>query len=98
MRLTVVVVEIVGDDRQHHVERRGAAGAGVDVAVDLEQVGIDADLREGFLEAGQVFPVDGAALVLSRPAAPSVWAAVQSAPIFTPRLYSSRSQADRDFE
>jgi hypothetical protein len=61
-----VVVEIVADDLQHHVERGGAAGAGKDIAVDLEQVGEDIDLREGFLEAGQVFPVDGAALVLKQ--------------------------------
>ena len=58
-----IVVEIVADQLQHHVERRGAAGAGVDVLVDLEEIGKDVGLREGLGEARQVLPVDGAALV-----------------------------------
>ena len=32
-----MVVEIVADQRQHHVKRGGAAGAGIDIAVDLEE-------------------------------------------------------------
>ena len=58
-----LVVEIVADQLQHHVERGGAAGAGVDVLVDLEEIGEDIGLREGLGEARQVLPMDGAALV-----------------------------------
>jgi hypothetical protein len=62
-----IVVEIVADELQHHVERRRAAGAGEDVLVDLEQVGKHVGLRERFREARQVLPVDGAALVGQEP-------------------------------
>ena len=37
---------LAGDQRQHHVERRSAAGAGEAVAVDLEQAAGDVELRE----------------------------------------------------
>ena len=51
-----------GDPVQHQVERRGAAGAGEAVAVDLVEVGGDRDLGEGLDEARQVLPVDRAAV------------------------------------
>ena len=57
------LVEIVADQLQHHVKRRGAAGAGVDVLIDLEEVGKDIGFRKRFGEAWQVLPVDGASLV-----------------------------------
>ena len=37
---------VARDQMQHQVERRGAARAGQPVAVDLEQIGADVDLRE----------------------------------------------------
>ena len=56
-----LLVEMLADQVQHHVERGGAAGAGVAIAVDLEEVGIDLRLRKFFREGRQRFPVDGAA-------------------------------------
>ena len=54
------------DPVQHQVERRGAARAGEAVAVDLEQVGGHLDLGELLDEAGQVLPVDGAAMAVEQ--------------------------------
>ena len=56
-----LLVEMLADQVQHHVERGGAAGAGVAIAVDLEEVGIDLRLRKALREGRQRFPVDGAA-------------------------------------
>ncbi|MCY1363085.1 hypothetical protein D9M69_498290 [compost metagenome] len=51
---------LAGDQVQHHVHRRGAAGRGVAVAVDGEQAGADAGAGEGFLHGRQAFPVHAA--------------------------------------
>ena len=51
---------LAGNQRQHHVERGGAAGAGEAVTVDLEQTAGGFDFRKGLGEAGQILPVDGA--------------------------------------
>ena len=57
---------LAGDQGQHHVERRGAAGTGEAVAVDFEQAAGGLDFREGFREAGQVLPVDGAFIAVEQ--------------------------------
>ena len=56
------VVVVLADQAQHHVERRGAACAGMHQTIDFIEIGKDICLGEGFGEAGQVFPVDGATL------------------------------------
>ena len=53
---------IVANQLEHHVKGGGAAGAGVYVAVDLIEVGEGLGLGETFGEAGDVFPMDRAAL------------------------------------
>ena len=58
---------LAGDQRQHHVERRGAAGTGEAVAVDFEQPAGGVDLREGLGEARQVLPMDGAFVAVEQP-------------------------------
>ncbi len=58
---------LAGDQRQHHVERRGAAGAGEAVAIDLEQAAGDVELGESLAEARQVLPMDGAAIAVEHP-------------------------------
>lgn len=40
--------EILADQVQHHVERGSTPGAGVEIAVDFVEVGIDFRLGEGF--------------------------------------------------
>ena len=57
------------DPVEHHVHRGGAAGTGEAVAVDLEQFAGRLDLREGFGEARQIFPVDRAAVAVEQPGA-----------------------------
>ncbi len=49
---------VADDQRQHHVGRRRAAGAGEAVAVDLEQVGPDLEPVMLGGEARLVLPVD----------------------------------------
>ena len=56
-----LLVEMLADQVQHHVERGGAPGAGVAIAVDLEEVGIDLRLGKALGEGGERFPMDGAA-------------------------------------
>ncbi|MCY1419449.1 hypothetical protein D9M71_350390 [compost metagenome] len=51
---------ITADQVQHHVQRRGATGAGEAVAVKGEQAGAHVHPREGFLHRGQAFPVHAA--------------------------------------
>src|SRR3546814_19990206 len=48
------------------VDGRGAAGAGEAVAVDLEQLAGHLDVGEVLAEAGQVLPVDGAAVAVEQ--------------------------------
>ncbi len=55
---------LLRDHVQHHVERSGAARAGETVAVDLEQFGRRLDLREILREAGEVLPMDRAAIAV----------------------------------
>ena len=55
---------LAGDHGQHHVERRRAASTGKTVPVDFKQAARGIDFREGFREARQVFPVDGAAIAI----------------------------------
>ena len=57
---------VVADQRQHQVERGDPAGTSHALAVDLEQLRRDVELREGFLEAGQVLPMDGAAIAVEQ--------------------------------
>lgn len=64
-----IVGVILADQRQHHVERGGAAGAGEDVVVDLEKVGMHVRLRKCLGKARQVLPVDGAAPLGQKPGA-----------------------------
>ncbi|MNF75809.1 hypothetical protein D3C84_578920 [compost metagenome] len=59
-------VRFAGDQLQGHVHGRGAAGAGVAVAVQLEQLIGDDDAGEPVLELLDVFPVDGAAVALEQ--------------------------------
>ena len=61
-----VLAEILADQVQHHVQRSRAARAGIDVAVDFVEIGIDLGLRECLGKAGQVFPVDRAALAVEQ--------------------------------
>ncbi len=56
--------EILADEVQHHVERGRAAGARIEIVVDLVEVGIDLGLRKRLGEARKVFPVDRAALAI----------------------------------
>ena len=53
-----------GDQTEHHVDGRGAAGTCEAVAVDLEQPRGDLDVGEAFGERRQVFPVDGATVAV----------------------------------
>ena len=55
---------LAGDHGEHHVERRGAAGTGEAVPVDFKQAARGVDVREGFREARQVLPMDGAFIVV----------------------------------
>ncbi len=48
------------DQREHHVQRRGAARARQPVAVDLEQLRRDDDPRKILAHGGHVLPVDRA--------------------------------------
>ena len=66
-----VVVEIVADQLQHHVERGGAAGAGVDVLVDLEEVGEDVGLGNASEKPGRFSQWMAQRLLESSPAAAS---------------------------
>src|SRR3546814_5554929 len=61
-----LVTVLAGDHVQHHVDGRGAAGAGEAVAVDLEQLAGHLDVGEVLAEAGQVLPVDGAAVAVEQ--------------------------------
>ena len=54
--------DIAAHNLQHQVDRRRAAGAGVALAVDLEDVAGAFDVRKPLHEAGAVFPMDGAAV------------------------------------
>jgi hypothetical protein len=54
---------------EHEVQRRDAAGTGVAVTVDLEQLLRDDDLGKFLAEAGDVLPVDGAAVSVEEPGA-----------------------------
>ncbi|MCY1173368.1 hypothetical protein D9M73_135240 [compost metagenome] len=51
---------ITADQVQHHVQRRGAAGAGETVTVEGEQAGAHRYTRESFLHRRQAFPVHAA--------------------------------------
>ncbi|MNI46547.1 hypothetical protein D3C73_1010150 [compost metagenome] len=51
---------IAADQVQHHVHRRGAAGAGESVAVEGEQARAQADAWEGLLHGRQALPVHAA--------------------------------------
>ncbi|MNG04813.1 hypothetical protein D3C84_879730 [compost metagenome] len=51
---------ITADQVQHHVQRRGAAGAGETVTVEGEQAGAHRYTRESFLHRRQTFPVHAA--------------------------------------
>ncbi|MND60016.1 hypothetical protein D3C80_512360 [compost metagenome] len=51
---------ITADQVQHHVQRRGASGAGKAVTVEGEQAGTHADPWEGFLHRRQAFPMHAA--------------------------------------
>ncbi|MNI13410.1 hypothetical protein D3C73_666380 [compost metagenome] len=51
---------IAADQVQHHVQRRGAAGAGETVTVEGEQAGAHGHPRESFLHGCQAFPVHAA--------------------------------------
>ncbi len=76
-----LVNELLGDRRgqlmavlkrdhvQHHVDRRGAAGTGEAVAVDLEQLRGHLDVGKILSEAGNVLPMDGAAVAVEQPGA-----------------------------
>ncbi|MND83988.1 hypothetical protein D3C80_758660 [compost metagenome] len=61
-----VVAKILAYQVEHHVERCRAAGAGIEIAVDLIEIGIDLCLRKGFGKTGQVFPVDRTALAVEQ--------------------------------
>ncbi|MCY1533342.1 hypothetical protein D9M68_686640 [compost metagenome] len=58
---------LTGDQVQHHVHRRGAAGGGIAVAVDGEQAGTDAGAGEGFLHGRQALPVHAAFEAVEQP-------------------------------
>ena len=75
---------LAGDQRQHHVDRGRAAGAGEAVAVDLEQLLRRLDIRELLAEAVEVLPVDGAAMAVEQPCLGQDVGPVQTAPIETP--------------
>src|SRR5690606_16866190 len=57
-----VVVEIIPDELEHHVQRSRAAGASVNVAVYFEEIGIDVGFWKGFRKAGEVLPMNRTAL------------------------------------
>ncbi|MNQ76033.1 hypothetical protein D3C85_908500 [compost metagenome] len=54
---------------QHHVQWRGAAGAGEAVTVEGEQASAHGHTREGFLHRGQAFPVHTAIEAVQQPRA-----------------------------
>ena len=64
-----LVPVLPGDDVEHQVDRRRAAGAGEAVSVDLEQLVGHLDVREILHEPGQILPVDGAAVAVKQPGA-----------------------------
>ena len=55
------------DDFQHQVDGRRAAGAGVALAVDLENIAGAFNVREFLAEGGAVFPMDRAAVAVHQP-------------------------------
>ncbi|MNQ92220.1 hypothetical protein D3C85_1076390 [compost metagenome] len=58
---------LAGDQVQHHVHGRGAAGRGIAVAVDGEQASADAGAGEGLLHGGQALPVHAAFEAVEQP-------------------------------
>ena len=90
------------DQLQHQVERRRAARAGEAVAVDLEQLRGHLDLRELLAEAGEVLPVDGAAIAVEQAGARQDVAAgadrtdIRALPVEPPQPGEDGAVLDRD--
>ena len=59
------------DQMQHEIERRRAARAGEAVAVDLEELGGHLEIGVGLGEAGEVLPMQRAAVALEQAGAAS---------------------------
>ena len=55
------------DQMEHHVQGSGAPGAGQAIAIDLEQVCRQPQLRELAGEVLELLPVDGAAIAVEQP-------------------------------
>ena len=56
-----------GDQMQHHVERRRAAGAGEAVPIDDEEAALDLDLGEALAKAVEALPMGGRAMAVEQP-------------------------------
>ena len=59
-----VLAVLMGNQGQKHIERRSTAGTGEAVAIDFEQSAGRLDVREFFAKAGQVLPVESAAVAI----------------------------------